>query len=856
METDVSRKFITRLTDIFRLSDVTPWQTSLRQVLALFAEVGNTRDAALVLLDGDPALPSCLALDPASELCATIPANPSLWLDDLKKSSCITFSLPAYEMPVWLWSIPPQSEHPKAVMALAHLDAEDSRVILDQGSALLTPLIDNITRRRAAEDTRTAELGGSIILNQEQRRKYLESLYELIFTINSARDLDEILRTGLAQATQITNLTRGCICLPDRGKAFVLRVYQGFVSEDAADATTDQAGFKRAIEEKRMIVTHLPSAAAGDLQTDVYLPLIVEDEIVGLMRLSAAEAREVTPEASQLLVAIADQLALAVERGQLTDKMREQLQTMRYLYEISTAFLSQMASSGIAFLLLRALTDTISGALGTAFYQHEHGEWRRWRVYAMQDSKVRMHWLEGVPWSGEGELLSATQREGIVAFTDSQPGKAAKFWEHVAAVDGHQLVYFPLFLPDHNFSGAVAVVMDKERALTANESILAWAIIQQGTAALVRVGLYEESRQRESLLRAILESSRDGIILVSAEQGASDILYINGQALKVLALPGDTTVWEDRTLAEVVAAARENVPQLAEWFDKTCEYADASETDEERQKPPDFKTAQGLTLQVQHWAVQSEVGRPMGALFLFRDVTEAKALERMRDDLLNMLVHDMRSPLSATQYSLHLLQDPAMEDVSDKIIKIAINGTERLTSLVDTILQIGRLEAGRFELHQQAVILADHVAEVTKNTLVSADHITLEVDVPYDLSFLWVDPNVVTRVFENLLTNALKFVPKGNGLIRISATQEGDWVTTEIYNNGPHIPPETQKQLFEKFAAGQYKARGFGLGLAFCRLAVEAHGGNIWAQNQPDGGVSFYFTLPVWEDPDADDDLL
>lgn len=113
----------------------------------------------------------------------------------------------------------------------------------------------------------------------------------------------------------------------------------------------------------------------------------------------------------------------------------------------------------------------------------------------------------------------------------------------------------------------------------------------------------------------------------------------------------------------------------------------------------------------------------------------------------------------------------------------------------------------------------------------------------------------MTRIFENLLTNALKFVSKENGHIRISASQEGKWIETEIYNNGPHIPPETQKQLFEKFAAGQYKTRGYGLGLAFCRLAVEAHGGNIWAQNQPDGGVSFYFTLPIWDEPDIADDF-
>jgi signal transduction histidine kinase len=240
-------------------------------------------------------------------------------------------------------------------------------------------------------------------------------------------------------------------------------------------------------------------------------------------------------------------------------------------------------------------------------------------------------------------------------------------------------------------------------------------------------------------------------------------------------------------------------------------------------------------------------------LFLFRDVTEAKALERMREDLLNMLVHDMRNPLSAAQHALHLLQDPDMQDVTNELINIAFTSTERLTKLVETILEISRLESGRFELQQQALILADHVDEIVKNTFVSSHNINVDVDVPYTLPFLWVDAAAVTRVFENLFNNALKFVPRsGDGRIRVAAIQEGDWVQIEVYNNGPHIPPETQQMLFTKFVAGQYQGRGYGLGLAFCRLVVEAHGGKIWIRNQPEGGVSFYFTLPTWEDPDAD----
>jgi signal transduction histidine kinase len=408
-------------------------------------------------------------------------------------------------------------------------------------------------------------------------------------------------------------------------------------------------------------------------------------------------------------------------------------------------------------------------------------------------------------------------------------------------------------------------LMAEEHPLDENETIMAWAIVQQGMAAMVRINLYEASQKSESLMRAILESSRDGIILVGFDAGQPTIRYINGQTLRMLALPDNTTRWESRTLTEMIAAATSNAPKLAEWLAEATvhgqEVAEATEDVEEETTPPIdnrhvpvFETASGLTLLVQRWDVYSEQSQSLGALFLFRDVSEVKALERMREDLLNMLVHDMRNPLSAAQHALHLLQDPEMQDVTDGLINIAVTSTERLTKLVETILEISRLESGRFELQQQALILADHVNEIVKNTFVSTDTITVEVDVPYTLPFLWVDAAAMTRVFENLFSNARKFVPKQEGHIRVAATQENERVQIEVYNNGPHIPPETQKLLFTKFVAGQYQGRGYGLGLAFCRLVVEAHGGKIWIRNQPEGGVSFYLTLPTWEDPDVDED--
>ena len=125
----------------------------------------------------------------------------------------------------------------------------------------------------------------------------------------------------------------------------------------------------------------------------------------------------------------------------------------------------------------------------------------------------------------------------------------------------------------------------------------------------------------------------------------------------------------------------------------------------------------------------------------------------------------------------------------------------------------------------------------------------MDVDIPRTLQPLWGDAAVIVRIFENILNNALKFVPEENGRICITARQKVAWIEVVIFNNGPPIEPETYSRLFQKFSPGSSEQRGYGLGLAFCRLAVEAHGGKIWAENL-EGGVAFFFTLPTIDQGD------
>jgi signal transduction histidine kinase len=110
---------------------------------------------------------------------------------------------------------------------------------------------------------------------------------------------------------------------------------------------------------------------------------------------------------------------------------------------------------------------------------------------------------------------------------------------------------------------------------------------------------------------------------------------------------------------------------------------------------------------------------------------------------------------------------------------------------------------------------------------------------------VWADPRLVSRILHNLVGNSIKFTREG-GAVRVSALSDSpSALRVAVSDDGPGIPPELRERLFQKFTTGDVKGRGTGLGLAFCRLAVEAHGGRIWVDTPPGGGTTFSFTLPL-----------
>lgn len=239
-----------------------------------------------------------------------------------------------------------------------------------------------------------------------------------------------------------------------------------------------------------------------------------------------------------------------------------------------------------------------------------------------------------------------------------------------------------------------------------------------------------------------------------------------------------------------------------------------------------------------------------GIVLLLRDVTRLKEVERLKSEFVMAASHELRTPLTSMGMSIDLLLEHAAKGLVEKdheLLQVAHEEVYRLKALVNDLLDLSKIEAGKIELQFDRVpvqSLLEHVHDVFRGQLAKSQ-VELTSEITGDLPTVRADANKITWVLTNLISNALRYVGEG-GHIHFKAVRMGPQVHLSVRDDGPGIPPEYQAKIFQKFV--QVKGRetgGTGLGLAICKEIVRAHGGTIWVESSPSEGSTFTFTLPA-----------
>ncbi len=233
-------------------------------------------------------------------------------------------------------------------------------------------------------------------------------------------------------------------------------------------------------------------------------------------------------------------------------------------------------------------------------------------------------------------------------------------------------------------------------------------------------------------------------------------------------------------------------------------------------------------------------------------------LQRLRQETTELIIHDLRNPLSAIGISLNMLTlvlPEAVLQANHELLEIAQTSAQRLQRLVDLLLEVSRMETGEARFDIRSFNLGPLLHDVIqRNAILARKGVKIDTDIPFDLPVI-ADREKIERVLVNLVDNALKYTPE-NGHIWVQTGQKADSLWLSISDTGPGVPVEDRERIFERFTQGtgdKLKRRGFGLGLAYCRLAIEGHGGRIWVQDGPNGvGSRFTFTLPLEQMPNPD----
>jgi len=398
-------------------------------------------------------------------------------------------------------------------------------------------------------------------------------------------------------------------------------------------------------------------------------------------------------------------------------------------------------------------------------------------------------------------------------------------------------------------SGVLLVQSYRPEAYDDDDLTMLEAIGGQAAGAIagLRRSEHMDSRFRGHVteLEVILESMADALLILDAEgrivrinHAARELLSL-GDSSVVLGQPLDSGQWGRWPVGPraVAAALRPAIAALQEG--QTLRDVEAELGSEGRR-----------VLSYSCGPVRDPAGRPAGGVIVFRDVTGRREVERLKDEVLSIASHDLKTPVAAIKLRAQLLRrrvaagSATVEEMGvglDTVVRQA----DRLVELLKLLLDLSRLEAGRFVLERSEVDLVGLVGAVVEEVRATTDRHRLTLRASVQVAGSW-DEWRLKEVLTNLLTNAVKYSPDG-GTIEVTVEADERSATVRVRDQGVGLRAEELPRIFERFfrAEGIRRLEGSGLGLYICQAIVAAHGGRIWAESEgPGRGSAFCFSVP------------
>jgi PAS domain S-box-containing protein len=682
-------------------------------------------------------------------------------------------------------------------------------------------------------------------------RASLELLYHISRELASALDLPTVLERVLRLSVQNVGAANGSLIVLDkRGdpldsalligpqvhgavtqqlQVMLERGLSGWVARNLQPALVVDT-----LQDERWLQT---PAEVGDAspKSAVSAPILARDELVGVMTLVHPTPGFFTAEHLSLVQAIAGQAGSAILNARLLAESQQKARVMSALAESAASITSSLQLEDVLQRILEETSQALQVESVSLALIEPDGQELVFRAASGEGGEklrgVRLAMGQGVAgWvaqEGRGVIIPDVLKEKrFFPEVDRQTGFHTRALACAPMRDRGQVI------------GVLEAVNPQNGTFDPDDLLVLTGIGSLAGTAIRHAQLFERLQAAHQRYRELFEDSIDPILITDLE---GRIQEANRQASRLSGLPAETIRGLNIhdlgiTQEERVGAGYEKIPPGEPLFLEPLSYE--SNLDVPNREP----------VPVQVYTRRVSIDGHLHLQWILHDLTERKKLDTWQDDLLAMIYHDLRSPLSNVVSSLDMLEMVLpLEDYPavSSVLGIASRSTQRIQRLTNALLDIRRLEAGH-PVGDRQLIAPRTLAEEAADAIQPGKGHRIEIDIPTELPQVYVDGELVRRVLINLLENAIKYAPPSSTITLGACDRQGE-VEMWVQDSGPGIPITERERIFEKYTRVELpnRPKGLGLGLAYCRLAVEGHGGRIWVESEPGKGSCFRFTLPV-----------
>lgn len=706
---------------------------------------------------------------------------------------------------------------------------------------------------------KNAQLYRAIREDLQERLEQVSLIEDIAKQVSSSLDfrqiIDHVLEAAM-RATQADSVSLGLVT--DDGSFWIIEQQNinGALSKHHHAQEYDQGVFGRVVQTMQPVllpdnrmVEYYTSNFPGIYLSALAVPLEKDGVPIGGLMVESAHTNFFNDQQASFLKNLASHAVISIDNARFLEEREYEIAMLTNLRALSLRLISAGDTRAVAEAILETAIQLLEGQDALLYLYNAETE---------QISLLKSHWDIEDPEDALRQNLAQS-----IALSVAEKGDSLMV-DDVMAFVGE--LDNPRLRP--RFSSALGVPIKRgnqvravlfvsfvgQRIFEDRELNTIDLLASQAAGHLENASLHEQIRAGRDQMRAILDSTRDGMILLNREVR---LVETNYSARRLLGI----------SLENHIGDYFPNVLQ------KYVEDRDGGYAQEELQNmarilrlEPQANTRRQFSHVVQQKTIHiEEVGSPVtdeagkivGRLLVLRDITEERLLEEHREDLTRMMIHDLRGPLGSIisgleimQYKLDKLHKPHELETVRRLMGNSLVSGNRLLRMVTGLLDISQEMVPTIAPVELSVLV--NTAYMALLSIVQEANITVHCDIPENLPLVRADQDKIERVLINLIDNAIHYTPDGQEiLVRARLDATGHFVEVAVADSGPGIPLEERDNIFQKFRRikGQDPlrgAKGSGLGLTFCKMTIEAHKGKLRVANEsPLSGACFVFTLPV-----------